>query len=333
MVENGTETSVERAQQQPHVVDDTSLPTDCLPLTHQVAGHFYGKGRTKLGLLQTNDGLVLKPVQSPPRGEREHNFFKRIFQTDDSELNQDEIELRNLLPAYRGSLIHNDNIYIKMDDIAYGIKNPAVIDFKLGRITHDPEATADKIQRQKSKYPPVERLGFQLLGMRVFNKKDATFAHYDKVFGRALSEEDLIHGLALYYQFHQQPQYRAIKETLRRFEQVKRWFDKQTTYHFYSSSLIVIYEANLEQILAANQQDDENSNQNADNNNNKNGHFNNTSSSHYPEHIRIVMADFAHVFPANNELDSNYLFGLEKLIEHLKILLKPEYKFKDVRIN
>ncbi len=26
-----------------------SIPINCTPLTHQVAGHFYGKGRTKLG--------------------------------------------------------------------------------------------------------------------------------------------------------------------------------------------------------------------------------------------------------------------------------------------
>ncbi len=25
------------------------LPTNCFPLTHQVAGHFFGKGKTKLG--------------------------------------------------------------------------------------------------------------------------------------------------------------------------------------------------------------------------------------------------------------------------------------------
>lgn len=25
------------------------LPSNCFPLVHQVAGHFYGKGRTKLG--------------------------------------------------------------------------------------------------------------------------------------------------------------------------------------------------------------------------------------------------------------------------------------------
>lgn len=39
-----------------------------------------------------------------------------------------------------------------MDDIAYGLKYPAVIDFKMGRITYDPEATVEKITRQKLKY-------------------------------------------------------------------------------------------------------------------------------------------------------------------------------------
>ena len=52
---------------------------------------------------------MLKAVQPPPRGEREHNFFKRIFSSDDSVLNKDEIELRNLLPTYRGSIPHNDS--------------------------------------------------------------------------------------------------------------------------------------------------------------------------------------------------------------------------------
>ena len=59
------------------------------------------------------------------------------------------------------------DVYIKMDDITYGLKHPAVIDFKIGRITYDPEATIEKIERQKRKYPIVESIGFQLLGMRV----------------------------------------------------------------------------------------------------------------------------------------------------------------------
>jgi len=85
-----------------------------------------------------------------------------------------------------------------MDDLAYGLKYPAVIDFKIGRQTHDPEASTEKITRQKLKYPPCEKIGFQLLGMRVFNKKDSSFSHYDKIFVLALSEENLIHGKFTY---------------------------------------------------------------------------------------------------------------------------------------
>ena len=91
--------------------DDTlvEMPLNCAPLSHQVAGHFYGQGRTKLGLLQTNDGIILKPVQSPPHGEREHDFYKRLFQRKDHELSGDEVELRKLLPTYRGFVLHNES--------------------------------------------------------------------------------------------------------------------------------------------------------------------------------------------------------------------------------
>lgn len=326
MVENGTLSLNESNSEQDTADSGVVLPLNCQPLAHQVAGHFYGKGKTKLGLLQTVDGLVLKPVQSPPRGEREHNFFKKLFLSDESALNQDEVELKSLLPTYRGSYSHNDIVYIKMDDIGYRIKNPAVIDFKIGRITHDPEATVEKIDRQKKKYPAVERIGFQLIGMRVFDETTGTFTHFDKIFGRSLSEEDIIHGLALYYQFHQIPQIRAIQETIAKFEQVLKWFEKQKTYHFFSSSLIVVYEADLERALTS---------ANDDNNNTSNQRAGDADAAVLPsdlsDSVRIVMADFAHVFPAQDELDENYAFGLRHLIKHLKLLLQPDYKFKDVR--
>ena len=116
--------------------------------------------------------------------------------------------------------------------------------------------------------------------------------------------------MALFYQYHQTPQIKAIKETIKKFEEIKNWFEKQTTYHFYSSSLIVIYEANLEDILN-----------------------NNHPSNDQQNLVRIVMADFAHVFPARDQLDTNYLFGINRLIDHLKLLLNPSYEFKDVRTN
>ena len=160
----------------------------------------------------------------------------------------------------------------------------------------------------------------------------------------------------MYYQFHQTPQIRAIKDTIKKFEEIRCWFEKQTSYHFYSSSLIVIYEANLEDILVSQQQnqkqiansdtfattptcnnnksDSLNLEQDNSNNNNNNVNLNNNlnyTNKYKSDLVRIVMADFAHVFPANDALDTNYLFGLKKLIEHLKLLLSSDYKFKDVR--
>ena len=38
---------------------ETLLPINCLPLAHQVAGHFYGKGKTKLGKLSPLNIIVL----------------------------------------------------------------------------------------------------------------------------------------------------------------------------------------------------------------------------------------------------------------------------------
>ena len=178
----------------------------------------------------------------------------------------------------------------------------------------------------------------------MFNRKDASFKHYDKIFGRKLSEEELVHGLALFYQFHEAtPQIRAIKETIRKFEEIKQWFLKQTSYHFYSSSLIVIYDAFLEDMLnndaaattinttttpnGAESSSSSSTNATSNNNNNNNSNLN-------PHNlIRVIMADFAHVFPANNTLDMNYIYGLERLIEHLKLLIQPGYQFKDVRIG
>lgn len=135
--------------------------------------------------------------------------------------------------------------------------------------------------------------------------------------------------MALYYQFHQTPQLSAIRETIKKFEEIKCLFERQKTYHFYSSSLIVTYEAYLEDNLIA------------QTNNSNNSHFENkdiisnnisgSSPKSFENSVRIVMADFAHVFPAEDTLDKNYLYGLNSLIDHLKTLLRPDYVFKDVR--
>lgn len=121
--------------------------------------------------------------------------------------------------------------------------------------------------------------------------------------------------MGLFFQFHRIPQYNAIKEALRKIEKIKDFFETQTTYHFYSSSIVITYEANLEEILMNKQK----------NNNNEN------AEQYLDNYVRVKMVDFAHVLNQNKTIDENYLFGLKKLIYYLRLLLETEYMFKDVR--
>ena len=57
--------------------------------------------------------------------------------------------------------------YFRLEDITKQFKNPNILDVKVGPITYDPDATPEKIAQEKSKYPPLPLVRFQLIGMRV----------------------------------------------------------------------------------------------------------------------------------------------------------------------
>ncbi len=58
--------------------------------------------------MQTNDGAVLKAVQSPPRGLKELEFYKRLF-TANNINNVDEINLKKFLPLYYGTIVYDNS--------------------------------------------------------------------------------------------------------------------------------------------------------------------------------------------------------------------------------
>ena len=120
-------------------------------------------------------------------------------------------------------------------------------------------------------------------------------------------------GLGLFFQFHQNRiQLSAIKECISILENIREWFRTQKTFHFYSSSLIMVYEADLEKCLdSLNQQD-----------------LLNISG-----RVRVKLVDFAHLFPAHGLIDTNCLNGITKIIENLNMLLNKDYVFKNLIIN
>ena len=53
----------------------------------------------------------------------------------------------------------------------------------MGRITYDPNASAEKRARESSKYTWQHELGFRITGMRVFDQRTQSYRVYDKHYG------------------------------------------------------------------------------------------------------------------------------------------------------
>jgi hypothetical protein len=119
-------------------------------------------------------------------------------------------------------------------------------------------------------------------------------------------------GLGLFYQFDQKGQKIAVRETIKRLNDIKLWFEKQTTYNFFASSILIIYESDLERMCEENLKNTE---------------------SYLTQFVRAKMCDLTHIFRSDSKIDENYLFGLNCLIDHLKRLLNDDYVYEDPRIN
>lgn len=273
------------------------LPPDTEPLEHQVAGHFYGRSKTKFGLLQRcSTGDVLKPLLNPPRGPREHQFYVNIFSDN---ISNELLALRPFLPKLLGTYQFDGMTYLVLENIIRPYEYPCVIDIKLGRITYDREATQEKIERQIAKFEPAAEIGFQLLGWKTYREIDNSYMYHDKKCARSLTKDELLYGMANFFgapEYDHRPFVRAVLERL---VDLERAMTKQCEFVFIASSLLIVYDGK---------------------------HKDNDIK------VDVRLVDFAHAFPSssNTEPDENFLFGLRHCIEYLKMLLDEKFHYESI---
>ncbi|XP_070636515.1 inositol polyphosphate multikinase isoform X4 [Bos indicus] len=251
----------------------------CVPLSHQVAGHMYGKD--KVGILQHPDGTVLKQLQPPPRGPRELEFYN-MFQVDGKGTHHtytwmhspqatllsrlphnieqtslcytvfaadctDDIllKLQKYLPKYYGiwspPTAPND-LYLKLEDVTHKFNKPCIMDVKIGRKSYDPFASSEKIQQQVSKYPLMEEIGFLVLGMRVYHVHSDSYETKNQHYGRSLTKETLKDGVSHFFHNGFCLRRDAIAASIQKIEKILQWFESQKQLNFYASSLLFVYE-------------------------------------------------------------------------------------------
>ncbi|XP_051529724.1 inositol polyphosphate multikinase-like isoform X1 [Myxocyprinus asiaticus] len=213
----------------------------CVPLSHQVAGHKYGVD--KVGILQHPDGTVLKQLQPPPRGPREMKFYSMVYAEDccDSCL----INLREHLPKYYGTWSSPDtptDLYLKLEDVTRRFQKPCIMDVKIGQKSYDPFALQEKREQQIRKYPLMEEIGFLVLGMRVYKVGSDSFDTYDQHYGRGLVKDTIKEGLSKFFFNGDILRKDAITASILKVRKILQWFESQSQFNFYASSLLFVYE-------------------------------------------------------------------------------------------
>ncbi|VDO22271.1 unnamed protein product [Haemonchus placei] len=257
-------------------VPEQELPAAYEWFADQIAGHHPSvikNGKREIGLLKKRGSdKILKPKQEAFRGECEVIFS---FQLSGS---------FSVPPCLKAPILDVD--FLILEDVTSTYTLPAILDVKMGRITFDPLANAAKREKEERKYPPQTVLGFRLLGYRVRNTNGKIVVK-DKEWGKSFDEHNILDGLLEFFSGRGTDP-TLISEALSKLNYVREWFAKQTSFHFYASSLLFVYENDLQK----------------------------------PPNVHLVMIDFSHVFPSNNQLDTNYIAGLNVLHSKMEIILK-----------
>lgn len=155
---------------------------------------------------------------------------------------------------------------------------PCVLDIKVGKITYGPDATAEKIAKTKKGYVGTRGpFGFNVCGLVVDSGEGMT--RLDKKYGNSLCAETIHTVVENYIGDKNAQAYELANYFIKKLKDIEVFFENQTVFHVFGSSLLFIYDKGSSDTISA--------------------------------QVRLI--DFAHSFQADGKIDENYLFGLRNV--------------------
>ncbi|KAJ4824266.1 Inositol polyphosphate multikinase alpha [Turnera subulata] len=273
---------------------------------HQVAGHQAHNGQ--LGPLIDDSGRFYKPLQDGKRGSKELAFYESFSSNP-----QIPDHIRRYFPAFYGTQLVEASdgsglrSHLVLEDLVSKLIHPSIMDIKIGSRTWYPQASEDYIQRclKKDRETSSLSLGFRVSGLQVYAGKEAEFWKPDRKLAQKLGADEVRLVLRKFVSSNPSADpdsnpdgsftssvYGGSGGILAQLMELKAWFEDQTTYHFNSCSVLLVYEK--EKVLKGD------------------------------SGVEVKLIDFAHVLEGGGVIDHNFLGGLCSLINFITELLPKE---------
>ncbi|XP_034948306.1 inositol polyphosphate multikinase [Chelonus insularis] len=228
------------------VNEEIKLPPGTCILESQVSGHSYDPKKNCPGILRAPNGCILKPGEKEVLRKREIDFYERIKSGEDPMFK----ELSKLTAKYYGTTelkVSDKSLeFLVLQDITEGLAEPCVMDIKMGKRTWDPLAGPEKRAKEDQKYSELKQTySFCIPGFQVYDITTGNLKKFSKEYGKNLNATTVIDALKIFLNISPDhpPCRELIVKLLSSLWKILAFFRSQTKLQFFSSSLLIVYDA------------------------------------------------------------------------------------------